>query len=139
MLVGYGVFRQSWTELPIIRQTKQDEQEREDDVTVAMMAAILLTKGSPAAKESEDAACAAEKLYELMGVANCSPANRLQLIAWCFLPGANRHGGLKVIPSYFIYEISEGHPAVKAKSFQVVWYFVRAISQLVPKTDYQVS
>jgi hypothetical protein len=55
----------------------------------------------------------------------------------------DRHGlsrrTSKMIPNYFIYEISEGNSAVKAKSFQVAWYFVRAISQLVPETDYQVS
>jgi hypothetical protein len=44
----------------------------------------------------------------------------------------------KMIPDYFIYEISERSSAVKAKSFQVAWYFVRAISQLVPETDCQV-
>jgi hypothetical protein len=42
-------------------------------------------------------------------------------------------------PNHFVYEISEGNSAVKAKSLQVTWYFVRAISQLVPEADHQVS
>lgn len=38
----------------------------EHNVTVAIMAAILLAKGPPTEKELEDAARAAEKLYELI-------------------------------------------------------------------------
>ena len=38
----------------------------EHNVTVAIMAAILLAKGPPTEQDLEDAASAAEKLYELI-------------------------------------------------------------------------
>lgn len=96
----------------------------EHNVTVAIMAAILLAKGPPTKQDLEDAASAAEKLYELIRRRKFAlPANwSCDYLPWCFLSSAivttyPLRRTSKMIPNYFIDERSEGNPAVKAKSF----------------------